>query len=217
MKTVHRILTPVLTLLIFPVSIFLPFFRIVITSGFSSGDTKSNLLDNFGLSEFISLKDLYVNFMSETDNGTMNLFKTIWSALKEDKKQAMLESLPDLHWGIIFLVFFAIVLIAALVLVFVSALTKKPSASLVISAIGAISTFAMNASFDAFAKPFVNGGFNLNTLLGTTNQLLSTILGNVATIEYMKLGIVYSAILLIFICGIILSLCAVMEQKNEDK
>ena len=217
MKTVHRILTPILTLLIFPVSIFLPFFRIVVSSGFSSGDSKSNILNNFGLSEFISLKDLYMNFVSESDNTTMNLFKSLWSVLKDDKKQAMLDSLPDMHWGVIFLVFFAIVLLVAIALIIVSAFTKKSAASLILAGIGAISAFAMNASFDAFAKPFVNGGVNLNTLLGTTNQLLSTILGNVATIEYMKLGIVYSVILLIFICGIILSICAAMEQKNEDK
>lgn len=217
MKLLHRILTPIFTVLIFPVSIFLPMFRMVISSGFSTGTTKTNLLDNFGLSEFISLKDIYVNFMTDSENGSMNLFKNIWSVLKEDKKQEMLESIPDLHWGVIFLVFFAIVLVVALVLIFVSALTKKPATSLILSVVGAVSAFAMNASFDAFAKPFVNGGFNLNTLLGTSNQLLSAILGNVATIDYMKLGIAYSVILLIFVCVAILSVCAVMEQKNEDK
>lgn len=217
MKTIHRILTPIFTLLIFPASIFLPFFRMVISSGFSSGETKSNLLDNFGLGEFISLKDLYVNFMSSSDNGTMNLFKTIWSSLKDEKKAEMLESLPDLHWGVIFLVLFAIVLVIALALIIVSALTKKPAVSLILSIAGAVSTFGMNAAFDTFAKPFVNGGFNLNSLIGTSNQLLGAILGNVATIDYMKLGIAYSAILLIFVCTAILAVCAVMEQKNEDK
>lgn len=214
MKLIHRILTPIFTLLIFPATIFLPLFRIVVGSGFSSG---TNLLDTFGLSEFISLKDLYVNFMSDADSGTMNLIKSIWSAVKDDKKQEILESLPDMHWGVIFLVLLALVLLIAITLIFVSALTKKPVVSLVLSVAGALSAFAMNASFDAFAKPFVNGGFNLNTLFGSTNQLLGAILGNVATIDYMKLGIAYSAILLIFVCTAILAVCAAMEQKNEDK
>lgn len=217
MKLLHRIITPVLSLIILPVSFFLPIFRILITSGFSSGETKTNLLDTFGLSEFISLNDIVNLAMKAKEGTTGNLLTTIWNAVSGEKKQEIIDMIPGLHWGAVFAVFFVICIITALVLAIVAAATKKPGASLILSGVGALSAVIMNASFDAFAKPFLNGAFNLNTILGTTNQLLGSLLGNVASIDYMKLGIAYSVILLIFVITAIFSLCAVMEQKNGDK
>lgn len=217
MRILHRIVTPLLSLLILPVSFFLPIFRILITSGFSSGDTKTNLLDSFGLSEFISLNDIVKLALKAKEGTTGNLIATIWNAISGDKKQEIIDMLPGLHWGAIFVIFFVICLIIALVLAIVAAATKKPGASLILSGVGALSAVIMNASFDAFAKPFLNGAFNLNTLLGNTNQLLGALLGNVASIDYMKLGIAYSVMLLIFVGGAIFSICAMMEQKNGDK
>jgi len=217
MKLLHRIITPLLSLIILPVSFFLPIFRILITSGFSSGETKANLLDTFGLSEFISLNDIVNLAMKAKEGTTGNLLTTIWNAVSGEKKQEIIDMIPGLHWGAVFAVFFVICIITALVLAVVAAATKKPGASLILSGVGALSAVIMNASFDAFAKPFLNGAFNLNTILGTTNQLLGSLLGNVASIDYMKLGIAYSVILLIFVITAIFSLCAVMEQKNGDK
>lgn len=217
MKTVHRILTPILSVLIFPVSFFLPIFRMMISSGLTSSETKTNLLDTFGLGEFISLKNIVDLALKAKENSTGNILVTIWNALSGEKKQEIIDMLPGLHWGIVFAVFFVIALIIALVLLIVSAATKKPAASLILSLAGALSAVIMNASFDAFAKPFLNGAFNLNTILGNTNQLLGALLGNVASFDYMKLGIAYSVILLIFVCTAILSICAIMEQKNGDK
>ena len=217
MKTVHRILTPILSLLIFPVSFFLPIFRIMISSGLTSGDTKKNLLDTFGLGEFISIKNIVDLAIKSKESTSGNLLVTIWNAISGEKKQEIIDMLPGLHWGVVFAVFFVIALVIALVLLIVSAATKKPAVSLILSAAGALCAVIMNASFDAFAKPFLNGAFNLNTILGNTNQLLGALLGNVASFDYMKLGIAYSVILLIFVCTAILSICAIMEQKNGDK
>lgn len=215
MRTVHRIVTPIVSLLTVPALVFLPLFRIFIASGLATGETRTNLLDNFGLSEFISLNDIITAFRSGAAD-SMNTFKALWDAFAGDKKQEIIDMLPGLHWGIIFLVFLALVVIIALVLAIISAATKKPSVSIWLSIGGLVSSFLMNGAFNAFAKPFLNGAFNLNSLLGNTNQLLSLLLGNVATFEYMKLGIAYSAVLLIFVCTLILSISAYMEQKNED-
>lgn len=217
MRLLHRIITPVLSLLLIPASFFLPVFRMLITSGFSSGDNKKNLLDSFGLSEFISLKDITELALKAKEGESGNLLVTIWNAISGEKKQEIIDMLPGLHWGAVFAVFFVIALIIALVLAIVSAATKKPAASLILSAAGIVSALIMNASFDAFAKPFLNGAFNLNTILGNTNQLLGALLGNVASIDYMKLGIVYSVMLLVFVCTAIFSICAMMEQRNGDK
>ncbi len=211
MKTVHRIVTPIVALLSLPALYFLPIFRIFIASGLST--EKTNLLDNFGLSEFISVNNIVTAFSSGTAD-SVNTYKALWDAFAGDKQQEMLDKLPGLHWGIVFLVFLALVIISALALAIVSAVTKKPAVSIILSVAGLISALIMNASFDAFAKPFLNGAFNLNSLLGNTNQLLSLLLGNVATFEYMKLGIAYSAILLIFVTSLILSISAQVEQKN---
>ncbi len=213
MKLINRIITPILSLLIFPAVIFLPLFRIYIASGLAS--SKTNLLDNFGLSEFISIADIIAVIKSGSAD-SMGVYKSLWDAFAGDKKQEILESLPGLHWGVIALIFLVIVLLAALALLIATAVKGKPSVSIILSLTGIGSALIMNASFNAFAKPFLNGAFNLNSLLGNTNQLLGMLLGNVATFEYMKLGIAYTAILLIFICTIILSVCAYMEQKNED-
>lgn len=217
MKILHRIITPVISLLVLPVSFFLPVFRILITSGFSSGDVKTNLLDSFGLSEFISLNDIVKLALKAKEGTTGNLIATIWNAISGEKKQEIIDMIPGLHWGAVFAVFFVLCIIIALVLAIVSAASKKPGASLILSVAGALSAVIMNASFDAFAKPFLNGAFNLSTLLGNTNQLLGALLGNVASIDYMKLGIAYSVILIIFVGAAIFSICAVMEQKNGDK
>ncbi len=218
MRTLHRILTPIFSFLVFPASIFLPLFRIMISSGFGSGeDVKSNILNTFGLSEFISIKDLYASYLASQDESTKNILTTLWQAISGEKKQEIFDSITSLHWGAVFLAFFVITLLIALVLIVVSAATKKPGAALILSASGAVSALVMNAAFDAFAKPFISGAVNLNTILGISNQFLSTLLGNVARVDYMKLGIAYSVIILIFVVTAVLSICAMMESKNEDK
>ena len=90
MKLLHRIITPVLSLIILPVSFFLPIFRILITSGFSSGETKTNLLDTFGLSEFISLNDIVNLAMKAKEGTTGNLLTTIWNAVSGERSRKLL-------------------------------------------------------------------------------------------------------------------------------
>ena len=207
MKTIHRILTPIFSILVFPAAIFLPMFRIMISSGLSASEEgKTNLLSTFGLGEFISLKDLYETYLASKDPETKNILTTLWQALSGEKKQEILDSITTLNWGAVFIGFLAATLVIALVLLIVSAATKKPGASFILSVIGAVCAFAMNASFDVFAVPFVSGKVNINTILG-----------NIAKVDYMKLGTAYSAIILIFVCAAILSICAMMESKNEAK
>lgn len=216
MKLLHRILTPILTVLIFPAVIFLPMLRVVISSGLLQGETKINLLDNFGIGEFISLKDMYMLYKNGISESAGTL-KMIWDAIAEDKKQEILDMLPGMHWIIIAVVFLVIALLVALALIVVSAATKKTGASIVLSLAGIVSALIMNASFNAFASPFLNGEISLNSILGNTNQMLGALLGNALTFDYMQLGIAYTAIILIFVCTFIISLCAHMEKKNGGK
>lgn len=214
MRTIHRIVTPILSLLILPISIFLPMFRVMITSGLTA-ETKNNALSSFGLSEFMSLKDLYISFATK-EGSSSNFIQLLWKSLSGEKKQEIIDMLPGLHWGAVFAVCLVLIMVIALVLAIVSAATGKPAASLILSVAGAVIAFVMNSSFNTFAAPFVNGSFNLNTLLGNTNQLLGVLLGGIAKFEYMKLGVAYSVIVLTFVGIAILSICACMEQKNED-
>lgn len=215
MKLLNRILTPIFALCTIPVLIFMPLFRIMISSGLTSGETKTNLLDSFGFGEFISIKTIYTAVSSgSAESG--NLFKTIWDMLATDKKQEILDMLPGLHWGIIFLVFLVLTVLVAIALAVVAAATKKPKASAILSVSGIACALIMNASFNSFAKPFLNGAFNLNTILGNTNQLLGALLGNVASFDYMKLGVAYTIVLLIFVVTLILSITA-MVDTNEGK
>ncbi len=213
MKLLNRILTPILSLCSIPVLIFLPLFRIMISSGLMGGETKTNLLDTFGFGEFISIKTIYSAITSgSADSG--NIFKTIWDMLATDKKEQIIDMLPGLHWGIVFLVFLVIVVLIAVVLAVFTAAANKPKISALISAGGILSAVIMNAAFNAFAKPFLNGAFNLNTILGNTNQLLGALLGNVASFDYMKLGVAYTIVLLIFAITLILSISASVETSE---
>lgn len=215
MKNLHRILTPIITIFIFPAAIFLPMFRIMVSTGLASGDTKTNLMSTLGLGEFISLKDI-ISLARNNTNGGFETLKTIWDALKPESQDRILAAASGWQWGIVFAVLFVLVLITALVLIIVSASTKKTIASIIISGIGIIFTLAMNGSFNLFAKPFLSGAINLNSILGNTNQLLSLLLGSVVNVDYMKLGNAYAAILLIFIAVLIFSIIAYFEQRNED-
>ena len=211
MKTVYRILTPILSLLIPPALFFLPLFRIMITSGLSKGETKTNLLTSLtGLGEYVSLFDVF-----KTANGssaTLNTFKGIWSALSDDAKAKMTEqmNIPAL---VLFLIFFALLVLLVVLLAVFSAASKKRRLPLALSIGAIVSALAMNASFNAFAKPFISGRVNLNSLLGNTNATLGLLLGNVASVDYLKLAIAYSAALLLLTIILIIGICTMVEDS----
>lgn len=224
MKTLHRIFTPIIALLTIPAAIFLPFFRIMVAQGSATTETggKVNILDGFGLGEYISLKDLFTFIKNGATEGT-NLILDIVKTLTSDGEFKLTDVIPGIHWGVVFLVFFALTIIIALVIAVVAAVTKRPKISVWLSVGGIISALIMNASFNTFAKPILAGALNLDSLLSSVmgNSLgqlggsLMQVLGMSYSVDYMKLSVAYTAILLLFIVIFIFSAASTFDEKKR--
>lgn len=231
MKLLNRIVTPILSLLVFPAIIFLPLFRILINVGLLEGETKTNLLDLLGMGEFISVYDIIL-LVKENSGEEGGFIKTFLELFNEETKQKLLDLIPATEWLIIFLVAVVIVLLVAVALIFVAAIAKKPGYSVIISALGAGSALFMNFAFNKFASPLLNGAVNVTSVLnaiagenvgalleGESGQLIQSILGllgNAVTVDYMQLTIAYTAILFLFVIALILGITAHISYKNED-
>lgn len=229
MKTLHRIITPLISLLIIPATIFLPFFRIMVAQGSSANADggKVNLLDSMGLGEYISFKDLFTFIKEGASEGT-NLIMDIIKALTENGTLKINEIIPSIPWGIAAVVFFALCLILMLVIVIVAAATKKPGISVGLSLAGIVCTFAMNLCFNNFAKPILAGALNIGSLLsnvagGKLGQLgslgggLLNALGLSYSIDCLQLSVAYAAILGIFIVIFIFSAAASFSEDKKKK
>lgn len=220
MKTMHRILSPIIALLTVPAALFLPFFRIMVAQGSSSSEVKTNLLDSIGLGEYISLSDL-ISFVKGGGSDGTNLLATIVESLTE-KGTVKIGDIIDVPWGIAFLVFFCLCFVAALAVAVIGVIGKSPTACAWISAVGVGSAFMMNTAFNSFAKPILAGSLNLNSLLsgfmgnslGEAGSLLSLLFGSAYSVDYMKLSVAYSAILIIFIALLIFGIAASLDEKK---
>lgn len=229
MKTLHRIITPIIAVLSVPAAIFLPFFRVMVAQGTGTNDDggKVNLLDSWGLSEYISLKDLFTFIKDGATEGT-GLIADIIKSLTENGTLKISEIIPSIHWGVIFLVLLAVCALLILAIIIVAPATGKPGISAWLSAIGVICAFAMNASFDAFAKPIIAGALNIGSLLSSVlgdslGQLgnlgggLLSALGLSYSIDCFQLSTVYAAILSIFITIFIFSAAATFSEDKKKR
>lgn len=221
MKTLHRICSPIIALLSIPAALFLPFFRIMVAQGTSSDDVKTNLLDSLGLGEYISLSDL-ISFIKGGGSSGTSLVANIIEALTENGSIKLSEVI-DVRWGTVFIVFFALCIIAAVAVAVVGIIGKHPGATAWISLGGGVCAVCMNASFNAFAKPILAGSLNLNSLLssvmgdslGEAGSLLSLLFGSAYSVDYMRLSVAYTAILLIFITLTVFGIAASLDEKKR--
>lgn len=229
MKTLHRIVTPLIALLTVPAAILLPFFRVMVAQGSSTNTDggKVNLLDSMGLSEFISLKDLYI-FSKQGGAEGSTLIMDIIKSLTENGTLKINDIIPSIPWGIAAVVFFALSLVLMLVIIIVAAATKKPGISAGLSLAGVVCTFAMNMCFDNFAKPIIAGALNIGSLLtsvagdklgqlGNLGSGLLSALGLSYSIDCFQLSTVYVAMLCLFIVIFIFSAAASFSEDKKKK
>ncbi len=169
MKAFYKIGTALLALAIFPVLIFAPFVKIIVVSDVASffSSTPTVLLD-----DSYSLLDLYKLY---TEN--QSVF---------DQMNFSFDSLPDTLMDavriptIVFLCLFALLLLCAVLVVFFGLFSKNRRGAMVISALGAASAFGMNMSFNAIAKPLLNGSVSVTDLLG--EELMSQLSGGMSAL-----------------------------------
>ncbi len=190
MKILYKIVTPVLTVLIFPVILFMPFFRLITAS-----DTVNQLLSKYGLGEQITLLDLYhavsnIKAQASADGKTLNF---------------SLDVIPQQARGYLaaFSVFFAIAIICAVLVIILSPILKKKLVISGISLFGVLSSFLMNVFFDKAAHGFISGEIDVidiytavtgDSSVSTLTGLVGNILGAVSG-ESSQLGGILNSLL----------------------
>ena len=218
MKTIYRILAPILSIAVFPVLYFLPLIQAMVSSSlmglFSGSDssTKTNLLTSmFGIGEYTSIKDIVT--LAQGDTSTLQTWKSVFEGLSDDIKERLANEFSCGKFLIASLVFFGLLVLLTLVLAVLSAVMSKHVVPMCLAGGAFISALAMNACFNAFAKPFVTGAINLSSILNTDNALVSSLLGSAVTVDYLQLSVAYTVTLFILVMIMILTLCALVDEK----
>lgn len=212
MKTVYRIIAPIISIAIFPVLYFFPMFRIMITSGLSAGETKTNLLTSFtGLKEFTSFSDIVDMVRNKSDQ--LNIFKSILDNIKDETKEKFFGDSKCIEWLIAAGVFFCLFMLLVLAFTVVSAVMKKHVPSLIISVCAFVSLVATNGCFNNFAKPFLDGSIGISSLLNSgTNVNIGAIVGKLLSVDCLQLGIAYNfALFMVIVIGIG-TICVLFEE-----
>ena len=220
MKTVYRILAPILSIAIFPVLYFLPLIRAMVSSGLLGALTgnkdgpKTNLLTTtLGIGEYTSINDVVK--MAKSGSSKFEALKSLFDNLGDDLKERLSKEFASGRFLIAALVFFVLLVLLVLVFTVLSAVMKKHLVPLCLAGGAFVSALVMNACFNAFAKPFVTGAVSLASVLGegTKNALLTTLLGNAVSVDYLQLSIAYSVTLFILVVIMIFTVCALVEEK----
>ena len=218
MKTIYRIIAPILSFAIFPVLYFLPLLRAMVSSsllgaltGNSSG-TKTNLLTSlFGIGEYTSIKDIVT--LAQGDTSRLETWKSVFEGLSDDIKERLVNEFSCGKFLIASLVFFGLLVLLTLVFTVLSAVMSKHVVPLCLAGGAFVSALVMNACFNAFAKPFVTGAINLSSILNTDNALVSSLLGSAVTVDYLQLSVAYTVTLFMLVMIMILTLCALVDEK----
>ena len=148
MKIAYKIVMPLLTLAIFPILFFLPLLHLNVTSSLAG-----SLSGSLGIPEYTSIYH-WIKTGGEMTETQRALWKNIFEAIK-DKNGTIGSLFTNRHFVYMFLIFAALMLVLALVTAVFAIATKKYGATFCLSLGTLISAFAMNKSFDGFAKPFL--------------------------------------------------------------
>ncbi len=212
MKTVYKILMPVLLLAIFPVLFFLPLLHLNITSSLAG-----SLSQNLGIKEYSSVYD-FVKMASGMNDTQSTLWKTIGKALS-DKDGTLGSMLTSTKFLYAFAVFAALMLLLALAAAVLAIVLKKNLLPTCFTAGALVSAFAMNKSFDLFAKPFLNGEISISSLLNSSDSsgVLSSILGSLAKVESLELAVAYSLAVFLLLCALVLSAVVLIMRRSNPK
>lgn len=167
MKALYKTGTALLALAVFPVLIFTPFIKIIIVSditSFFSSTPKILVDDSYSLKELYELYTANKETISSSGFSLSSLPENVVSALKTP--------------AVLFLIFFAIAILCAVLVFFVGLISKNRRWPMIISAVGAGSSFGMNLAFNNISKPLVNGTISVTDFLG--EDLLSKMSGGLS-------------------------------------
>ena len=118
---------------------------------------------------------------------------------KERSFAELWESLALVRTGIILtLVFFALAILTALVIFFISALTKSNKAPMICGLIGFIFTLGMYFAFRGVSLPIINGAVSMEDFFGSS--IITAILPFLASFSELHLGTAWVLMMVIFFC-----------------
>ena len=209
MKIAYKIFMPLLTLAIFPILFFLPLLHLNITSSLAG-----SLSANLGIPEYSSLF-YWVKTGGQMEETQKALWKSVFEAIK-DKDGTIGSLFTNRHFVYMFLIFAALMLILAVATAVFAIATKKYGVTACLSAGTLISAYAMNKSFDAFAKPFLTGKISISSLLGSSDSsgILGNLLGNLAKVESLELAAAYSLAFFVLLLAAIFAVIALVYFRN---
>lgn len=209
MKLAYKIVMPILMLSIFPILFFLPLLHLNVTSSLAG-----SLSTNLGIPEYSSLYH-WVKSGGEMNDTQRLLWKTIFEAVK-DKNGTIGSLFTNRHFVYMFLIFAGLMLVLALVTAVFAIATKKYGVTLCLSLGTLVSAFAMNKSFDGFAKPFLTGKISISSLLSGADDsgIVSSLLGSLAKVENMELAVAYSLAFFMLVLAAIFAVIALLYFRN---
>ena len=209
MKLAYKIVMPILMLSIFPILFFLPLLHLNITSSLAG-----SLSGNLGIPEYSSIFH-WVKAGGQLDDTQRTLWKSIFEAIK-DKDGTIGSMFTNRHFVYMFIIFAVLMLVLAIVTAVFAIATKKYGVTMCLSLGTLVSAFAMNKSFDGFAKPFLSGKISISSLLGSSDSsgILGNILGSLAKVESMELAVAYSLAFFMLLLAAIFAVIALVYFRN---
>ena len=208
MQLAYKIVMPILTLAIFPILFFLPLLHLNITSSLAG-----SLSANLGIPEYSSIFH-WIKTGGEMTETQRALWKSIFDAIK-DKDGAIGSLFTNRHFVYMFLVFAALTLVLAIVAAVLAVATKRYGLTACFTAGALISIFAMNKSFDGFAKPFLTGKISISSLLSSSDSsgVLGSLLGSLAKVESLELASAYSLAFFLLLLAAIFAVIVFIYQR----
>ena len=208
MKLAYKIVMPILTLSIFPILFFLPLLHLNVTSSLAG-----SLSANLGIPEYSSLFH-WVKTAGAMDEKQSLLWKSIFNAIK-DKDGTIGSLFTNRHFVYMFLVFAALMLVLAIAAAVMAIATKRYGLTACFTAGSLIAAFAMNKSFDGFAKPFLSGKISISSLLSSSDSsgVLGSLLGSLAKVESLELASAYSLAFFMLLLAVIFAVIVFIYQR----
>ena len=169
MKALYKIGVALCALGVFPVVLFSPFFKLIVTTDIASFLTKESQII---VDDSYSLRQLYDLYLENKDELAASGFSL--SSLPENVVDAL--KVP----AIAFLTLFAVALLCAVLLFFFGIFSKHRRGPVVIAILGAASVFGMNIAFNNFASPLIKGTITVKDILG--EKLISKMSGGMSVL-----------------------------------
>lgn len=194
-RVVYKSVAALLSLSVIPIAVFSPMIRLV-------GDV--SLLNSY-VGEALSLYDIYVLFFGK--NSTFEGFGDL------NLTDVVRDTLPALITSGAFL---ALTLLLAIATATVAVFGRKKRSLLIMSATIILSIIGMFVSFNAFAKPFVDGTIGISDFGLIESGILNWIAGALINIKVLQIS---SAGFLMIGCACALllwTLAFILVEMGED-